>query len=89
MSSCLEHLYNYEVNLASDFGMKSEIYSLTAQVNGKQLLLLRITTTLTNTNRFPNKKGKMWFHLFASEWYLIICYNLIPVFCKKYVSGVL
>jgi len=40
MSFCLEHLYNYEVNLASDFCMKSEIYSLKVQVKEKQLLLL-------------------------------------------------
>jgi hypothetical protein len=31
-SFCLEHLYNYELNLASGFGMKSEIHSLTVQV---------------------------------------------------------
>ena len=40
MSFPREHLYNYKVNLASDFGMKSEILSLTVQVKQKQLLLL-------------------------------------------------
>jgi hypothetical protein len=52
MGFCLGYLYNYEANLASDFGMKSEIYSLTVQVKEKQILPLegyvfpQLSTTL-------------------------------------------